>query len=47
MWLGLIVANVAAVGLLSDARYVVALAIGTWFVDTAIRAASLVRRDSR
>jgi nitrite reductase (NO-forming) len=46
-WLGLIAANVAAVGLLLDTRYVVVLAIGAWFVDTAVRAATLVRRGSR
>jgi nitrite reductase (NO-forming) len=46
-WLGLIAANVAAVGLLFDTRYVVVLAIGAWFVDTAVRAATLVRRVSR
>lgn len=46
-WLGLLAANVAAVGLLFDTRYVVVLAIGAWFVDTAVRAAILVRRVSR
>jgi hypothetical protein len=46
-WLGLIAANVAAVGLLFDTRDVVVLAIGAWFVDTAVRAATLVRRVSR
>jgi nitrite reductase (NO-forming) len=46
-WLGLIAANVAAVGLLFDTRYVVVVAIGAWFVDTAVRAATLVRRVSR
>jgi nitrite reductase (NO-forming) len=46
-WRGLIAANVAAVGLLFDTRYVVVLATGAWFVDTAVRAATLVRRVSR
>jgi nitrite reductase (NO-forming) len=46
-WLGLIAPNVAAVGLLFDTRFVVVLAIGAWIVDTAVRAATLVRRGSR
>jgi nitrite reductase (NO-forming) len=46
-WLGLIAANVAAVGLLFDARPVVVFGIGAWFGDTAVRAATLVRRVSR
>ncbi len=42
-WVGLVAANVAAVALLFRANDVVVVAIGVWLVDTAIRAATLLR----